>query len=128
MPNFTILSDLFDEHYKKWDPLNENDTEKTVRDKEEIQKLALRLWFSGYGIIEGIGYEPITDDLLKEVADKFSGVNNGRRKRIFTLLSYLLSKEKRSLVQKTMVFSERKNVFELELELWLDESLPLKRS
>ncbi|MGM2835685.1 site-specific integrase, partial [Bacillus cereus group sp. Bce025] len=85
MPNFTILSDLFDEHYKKWDPLNENDTEKTVRDKEEIQKLALRLWFSGYGIIEGIGYEPITDDLLKEVADKFSGVNNGRRKRIFTL-------------------------------------------
>ncbi|WP_257201440.1 site-specific integrase [Bacillus cereus] len=122
MPNFTILSDLFDEHYKKWDPLNENDTEKTVRGKEEIQNLTLRLWLSGYGVIEGIGHEPITDDLLKEVADKFSGVNNGRRKRTFTLLSYLLSKEERSLVRNIMNFSGKKDVFESELELWLEES------
>ncbi|WP_257208799.1 site-specific integrase [Bacillus toyonensis] len=122
MPNFTILSDLFDEHYKKWDPLNENDTEKTVRSKEEIQNLTLRLWLSGYGVIEGIGHEPITDDLLKEVADKFSGVNNGRRKRTFTLLSYLLSKEERSSVRNVMNFSGKKDVFESELELWLEES------
>ena len=56
-------------------------TQKAVRNKEEIQNLALRLWLSGYGVIVGVGHEPITDDLLKEVADKFSGVNNGRRKR-----------------------------------------------
>ncbi|HHT7190849.1 TPA: tyrosine-type recombinase/integrase [Bacillus cereus] len=122
MPNFTILSELFDKHYKKWDPLNESDTKKAVRNKEEIQNLALRLWLSGYGVIVGIGHEPITDDLLKEVADKFSGVNNGRRKKTFTLLGYLLSKEERSLVQRIIDFSERKDVFELELELWLEES------
>lgn len=82
----------------------------------------MRLWLSGYGVIVGVGHEPITDDLLKEVADKFSGVNNGRRKKTFTLLGYLLSKEERSLVQRIMGFSERKDVFELELELWLEES------
>ena len=81
-------------------------TQKNSQGQRRNSKLALRLWFSGYGIIEGIGYEPITDDLLKEVADKFSGVNNGRRKRIFTLLSYLLSKEKRSLVQKLWFFGK----------------------
>ena len=61
--------------------MNESDTKKAVRNKEEIQNLALRLWLSGYGVIVGVGHEPITDDLLKEVADKFSGVNNGRRKK-----------------------------------------------
>ncbi|MGR5922300.1 hypothetical protein ACT7DD_28095 [Bacillus paranthracis] len=43
VPNFTILSDLFDEHYKKWDPLNENDTEKTVRDKRRNSKTCFEI-------------------------------------------------------------------------------------
>lgn len=69
-------------------------TQKAVRNKEEIQNLALRLWLSGYGVIVGVGHEPITDDLLKEVADKFSGVNNGRRKRpLHYLVTFFLRKK-----------------------------------
>ena len=30
-------------------------TQKAVRNKEEIQNLALRLWLSGYGVIVGLG-------------------------------------------------------------------------
>ncbi|MGF2712309.1 site-specific integrase [Bacillus cereus] len=127
MPNFTIFSDLFEKHYKKWEPLNENDREKKIKDKKAVQGLALRLWLSGYGVIQGVGHEPITEALLKEVADKFSNKHHiTRYKKTFALLSYLLSKEERSLVQRVIDFSEKKDVFELQAALWSEESPALK--
>ncbi|MFB6587916.1 tyrosine-type recombinase/integrase [Bacillus thuringiensis] len=127
MPNFTILSDLFDKHYRKWEPLNGKDREKTVEDKKAVQGLALRLWLSGYGVIQGVGHEPITEALLREVAGKFFNKQNiTKYRKTFTLLSYLLSKEERSLVQRAIDFSEKKNVFALQTALWSEESLALK--
>ena len=73
--------------------MNESDT-KSSKEQRRNSKLALRLWLSGYGVIVGVGHEPITDDLLKEVADKFSGVNNGRRKRpLHYLVTFFLRKK-----------------------------------
>lgn len=127
MPNFIILSDLFDKHYKTWNPMNGNDTVRMSKDKKSIQTLALKFWFSGYGVIKGIGHEPITNGLLKKVADKFQNPNSKSRKQItFTLLSYLLSKEERSSIQEPMSFSVRRDVFSLESELWSEESPALK--
>ncbi|AUB64576.1 site-specific integrase [Bacillus cereus] len=127
MPNFMILSDLFDEHYKTWEPLNGNDIERMAEHKKAIQSIALKLWLSGYGVIKGIGHEPITDVFLKEVADKFYDKNSKQKKQsIFMLLSYLLSKEERSSVQEPMHLSSRRDVFELELKHWSKESPALE--
>ncbi|MEB2494316.1 site-specific integrase [Peribacillus frigoritolerans] len=127
MPNFIILSDLFDEHYKTWNPLIGNDTERMAEDKKAIQTLALKFWFSGYGVIKGVGHEPITNVLLKKVADKFHQKSSKDRKhKTFMLLSYLLSKEEMSSVQEPMSFSDRSNVFESESEHWSEESSAFK--
>ncbi|WP_458352345.1 site-specific integrase [Peribacillus frigoritolerans] len=126
MPNFIILSDLFDKHYKTWNPLNANDTER-MEDKKGIQSLALKFWLSGYGVIKGIGHEPITNDLLKNVADNFyHPYSKDRKRKTFMLLSYLLSKEEMSSVQETMSFSKKRDVFGLESEHWSEEYPALK--
>ncbi|MGG4198709.1 site-specific integrase [Peribacillus frigoritolerans] len=127
MPNFIILSDLFDKHYKTWNPLNGNDTVRMAKDKKVIQSLALRFWISGYGVIKGTGHEPITDILLKKVADNFlNKASKDRKQKTFRLLSYLLSKEERSSVQEIMNFSDKKDVFRLESDLWSEEYPALK--
>ena len=93
MPNFTILSELFDKHYKKWDPLNESDT-KSSKEQRRNSKPCIEIMAFWLQVIVGVGHEPITDDLLKEVADKFSGVNNGRRKRpLHYLVTFFLRKK-----------------------------------
>lgn len=131
MPNFKILSNLFDEHYKTWEPLHKNDTERMAKHKKAIQTLALKFWFSGYGVIKGIGHDQITDVLLQMVAAKFYRFGSKDRKRnvkqnIFVLLSYLLSKEEKSSVQEPMSFSDRRDVFELESEHWSEDSPAFK--
>ncbi|WP_318566517.1 site-specific integrase [Peribacillus simplex] len=127
MPNFIILSDLFDTHYKTWSPLNGNDSEVMAKDKKVIQSLALRFWFSGYGVIKGIGHEPITDILLKKVTGDFHNkASKDRKQKTFKLLSYLLSKEERSSVQELMSFSDKKDVFRLETDSWSEEYPALK--
>ncbi|MFE3974569.1 MULTISPECIES: site-specific integrase [unclassified Peribacillus] len=74
-----------------------------------------------------MGHEPITDDLLEKVADKFQNSNSkARQQNTFMLLSYLLSKEERSSTQEPMSFSVRRDVFELESVLWSEGSPAFK--
>ncbi|MBM7654572.1 site-specific integrase [Neobacillus cucumis] len=126
---FIMFSDMFDKHYLKLHPENENDEKIVNEDKMAVEDLVERLWMSGYGLIDGIGHEPITEEVLNQVVSISKNITSpARRLKTITLLSYLLSKEEKSPVNNPIFFTsnEVKNVFELEMENWSNDSPGLK--
>lgn len=115
LPNFQIISELFDKHYLEWFPLNENDKKQINLDKKRILSIALRYWLAGYGLVKGLGYASITPELVLDLGLKYKN-NTERTHRNIVLFSFLLSKAKDSAFTEPVQFRGKTDFYELEKE------------
>lgn len=120
MPNFQLLDVLFNKYYPEYFKHRGDDQKLYKRDEQKLKLLVFRLWLGGYGLINGLGHEPITNDVLKRALRKdLEGTNHHTYSVVAQFLSYILMNEKDSPVTKLFtVTKEIPSAYEIEKKLW----------
>ncbi|WP_242318837.1 tyrosine-type recombinase/integrase [Bacillus cereus group sp. BfR-BA-01349] len=120
MPNFHILNKLLSQHYQNWFKHHGEDNKIFEKIKDVLESLVLRLWLAGYGLVQGVGLEPLTNETLLNVLDKLEVGSTTRSlyRNACIFLSYALLNESNSLINEPIKIRVKQTVLELEKKRW----------